>query len=1377
MSTCPNDDQLRQLLAEAVAAADREALVSHVETCPACQQLLERLSEDNEIDWDLLRGAPPAALPEADAAVVRRFEETPPSGEPATLSDLGAAPEPISFPGPPTDKGPLGQLDGLHIRRELGRGRYGVVYQAVDEMERLVAVKVLKPQLADDPRERARFEEEARKAAAVRHDHIVTVHRVGQAPGLALPYLVMEYLEGETLAARLGRAGVLPPREAAEVVRQVGLGLAAAHARGLVHRDVKPSNILLEAGSGRAKVTDFGLARATEASSATSQSGTVVGTPAYISPEQVTAPAKVDGRSDVYGLGVVLYEALTGERPFRGLPHLVLHQVVHDEPRPPRKLHDAVPRDLETITLKCLAKEPGRRYQSAGELAEDLQRWLDGRPIQARPIGVLGRTWRWCRRKPGLASAGGAATLFLVLGSLISALLAVHAHSEARRADREADSAREAKQLAERRYYASEMKLASLDWEAGQPGLALQRLRKFERPGAGEPDLRGFEWYYLQHLCQLEVRTLQGHTGPVMGVAFSPDGRRLASTSLDGTVRVWDTATGQKLHSLEGSTGAGPIVPFSPAFSPDGRRLASASGAQAVKVWDAITGQELLVLKGHTGRVLGVAFSPDGKHLASASTDQTVKVWDAATGEELLPLQGHKGWVVGVAFSPDSRRLASASNDQTVKVWDLTTGRESLTLRGHTYGVTGVAFSPDGRRLASASNDQTAKVWDLATGQVTLNLRRPGYRVLGVAFSPDGKHLASANQDLTVRVCDVVTGQEVLTLKGHKDKFSGVAFSPDGRRLAAASNDGTVWVWDAATRPKTLTFEGHTGAVWGVAFGSDGRLASAGQDGTVQVWDAATGQETLTLGGHAGPVLGVAFSPDGKHLASASTDQTVKVWDATTGKELRPLEGHTDLVVGVRFSPDGKQLASTSWDGTVRVWDAATGRSLHTLEGSPGELGISMYVSFSPAFSPDGRRLAAASRDNCVRVWDTVTGQELLTLPGHTRSVFDVAFSPDGKQLASASQDQTVRVWDAATGQAVLSLEGHTGWVVGVAFTPDGRRLATAGTDATVRVWDAATGQEILTLKQRPVFGVAFSPDGRQLAAANQDGTVRVWDATELTPQRRMECEAQGLVQFLFEESLLPTAPVFGAGTVGLMASPFGQGPFLAASALIPRRTPLPEEVSAAVRRDPTITDAVREQALAWVQPCWRMRVRAEAAHLVGPLFAKPLLRAEVLAALHADAYLHPPVRQEALRLAETFPENALELNDASWEVVRQPGADAAAYARALRQAEAACRLTPNNAIHLNTLGVAYYRVGRYKDAVDTLVRSAKSVKGPSPADLAFLAMAQHHLGETEQARATLGRLRELIKTPRWAKHLPAQDRLREAEAVLKTTPAVRKSP
>jgi WD40 repeat protein len=1062
----------------------------------------------------------------------------------------------------------------------------------------------------------------------------------------------------------------------------------------------------------------------------------MVGTPTYMSPEQVTAPAKVDGRSDVYGLGVVLYEALTGERPFRGLPHLVLHQAVHDEPRPPRQLNDAVPRDLETITLKCLAKEPGRRYQSAGDLAEDLQRWLEGRPIQARPIGVVGRTWRWCQRKPGLAGALSAAAIFLVAGTLVSWLLAVHALGEAGRADR-------AKRLSDQRYYGADMKLASLDWQDGQVGLVEERLRRHEPKGVGDTDLRGFEWYYLQRLCQLDHRRLQGPVRQVLGVAFSPDGRRLVFANQDGTVSMWDTATGQELVTLKRHTG--PV--WSVAFSPDGRRLASAGEDGTVRVCDVGIGQEPVTLGVHAGPVWSVAFSQDGR-LASAGQDGIVQVWNVATREKLPTLKGHTGDVLGVAFSPDGR-LASAGKDRTVRIWDATSSEELHRLQKHTAEVLSVAFSPDGRWLASGGGraEGTVLVWDAATGNLLRTLDAQRTWVWAVAFSPDGRRLASAGQDGAVRLWDAATGEALATLRPHMDRVSGVAFSPDGRRLAVAFQDGTVRVWDAATRPKTLTLQGHTGNISGVAISPDGKqLASASNDKTVKVWDAATGEETLSLTGHAHWVLGVAFSPDGRRLASASQDGTVRVWDAATGQHLLTFEEHTGGVWGVAFSPDGKQLASASQDGTVKVWDAATGKILHDLTGHTGGV-------WGVAFSPDGRRLAFASGDQThrhpgpfppdrlgygrgdqtVKVWNLATGQEAFSFEGHKGSVFGVAFSSDGRRLASAGSDKTVRVWDTATGLEPLVLL-HSGSVWGVAFSPDGRRLASGGAK-TVWVWDPATGQELLTLQghTRQVFGVAFSPDGRLLASASVDGTVKVWDATEVTPERRIEHEARGLVKFLFEESRLPVLPTYGASTMGLMASPWGPAPLLAASALIPRRIPLPAEVAAAVRRDPTITEPVRKAALAWVDRYGRILARAEAAK-------------------KADA-----------------------LNDASWAVVLHPGADTSAYERALRQAETACHLDRDNLNYLNTLGVAYYRVGQYQDAIDKLGRCDKLRKESIPDDLAFLAMAQHQLGQKEQARATLERLRLIMKKWQWTANGEAQGFLREAEELLKPKPAIGK--
>ena len=1306
----------------------------------------------------------------------------------ATLNDLNdlsdpflaelRRPVPLELFAAATDRPPSAAYE---IVTELGRGGMSVVYQARQRgLNRLVALKRIRDGARAGAEQRQRFRTEAEAIARLQHPNIVQIFDVGEEDGS--PFFSLEFMDGGNLAAKLGGTPQ-PARTAAQLVATLARAMQAAHAQGIIHRDLKPANILLRslatedtenteqrgscglsfwvssvasAAQFVPKISDFGLAKLlTGIHGVETQSGAVIGTPSYMAPEQAQGKVKAIGpATDIYALGAILYELLTGRPPFRAETALeTLHQVQTVEPVPPSRLQPQLPRDLETITLKCLAKEPARRYPTAGDLAEDLRRWLEGRPIQARRVGVAERAGRWCRRNPMLAGAIGAASLFLVLGTLVSSLLAVYAFGEARRADREAVSVREAKQFSDRRYYASEMKLANLDYVAGQVDLAQQRLQKFEPQAAvgqvgdgryGDPDLRGFEWYYLQRLCQLELHTLQGHAGQVMGVAFSPDGCRLASANRDGTVRVWNTATNQELLTLKTHTGPA----WSVAFSPDGRRLASAGQDGTVRMCDVATGQ-LVTLGTHAGQVWCVAFSQDGR-LASAGQDGIVQVWNTATGQKLPTLEGHTGDVFGVAFSPDGR-LASAGKDRTVRVWDAAGSQKLLPLQGHTGEVLAVAFSPDGRWLASGGGrpEGIVRVWDAATGQFLRPLDARTMWVWGVAFSPDGRRLASAGQDGAVRLWDAATGEELVTLRPHIGRVSGVAFSPDGRRLAAAFQDGAVRVWDAATRQKTLTFQGHAGSVMAVAFSPDGmHIASVNGDRTVKVWDAATGQETLSLKRHPDWVVGLAFSPDSpdspRRLASASQDGTVRLWDAATGQFLRPFEGHTSGVWGVAFSPDGKQLASAGEDGTVRVWDVATGERLLILTGHTGGV-------WGVAFSPDGRRLAFASGDQThqhpgpfnpdrlaygsgyqtVKVWDLATGQEAFSFEGHKGSVWGVAFSPDGRRLASAGSDRTVRVWDTATDQKPLVLQGHPGPVWGVAFSPDGRRLASAG-DKTVRVWDPATGQELLTLQghTRPVWGVAFSPDGRRLASASLDGTVKVWDATELTPQGLIEYEARGLVQWLFEESHLPTLPIVGAITVGLMASPQGQGPLLAASALLPGRTPLPEEVAAAVRRDPTITEAVRQQALAWVEPCWRIRVRAETAR------------------------------------------NANALNYASAVVVVNPRADASAYRRALRQAEAACAAAPGHVEYLNTLGIAYYRVGKYQEAVDTLGRCNKLRKESFPEDLTFLAMAQHQLGQEEQAQATLDRLREVMKQPRWALDSEAQGFLREAEELLKTKPA-----
>jgi WD40 repeat protein len=1038
---------------------------------------------------------------------------------------------PFVTPAEQRPDGPPTRFGRFHICGELGHGSFGTVYLAHDPLlGRAVALKIPRVPALATSEVRQRFHHEAQAAARLDHPNLVPVYEAGAIGDVC--YLASAYCPGTTLAAWLHQCDEpVPWRVTANLVATLADAVQHAHSRGVLHRDLKPANVLLQKDEGgrmkdeirrdlssdssfilhpssfTPKVADFGLAKLLIAGQPDQTgSGMILGSPCYMAPEQADAKNReITTAADVYGLGAILYELLTKRPPFQADTVLgTLEQVRSAAPDPPRRRYPGVPRDLETICLKCLQKDPRRRYASAHGLAGDLRRLLAGEPIHARAVGAAERLWKWAQRRPAAAAVAGVTCLAVGLCIVLSVAFNVRLAQEKDATDLALQNVEQEKQATEQALqrevqsnidlkraldrerqalYFHRVSLAHHEWLANNVARAAELL------DACPAELRQWEWRYLKRLGQHGFATLTGHHCEVSYVAVDTKGKRLASASWDWTVKVWDVATQKKVCTLRGHKDFVDTV----AFSPDGQRVASASRDKRVLVWDIATGKVCYTLP-HPLAVASVAFSPDGTRLASASWDHNVRLWDAATGKLQRTLGPHPGRLFCVAFSPDGRRLAAGSSD--VRLWNADTGaRIGAPLTADAVDpliwVGGVAFHPDGRLLASANGNKTVYLWDTVTRKPLHVLRGHSSGVNSVHFSPDGKRLASAAYDQAVRLWDTASGAELHILRGHTAPWvSSVAFAPDGRRLASAGGDRTVRMWDALDGQEVRTIPG--GSHLALAPSRDGRLLAtashySGQP-VVVVWELPSMREVVRLRGHTIRASTVAFHPDGRSLASAGDDKLVKIWDTQTWKESATLRGHTQPIRHVAYSRDGRRLASAGMDGTVRIWDAATGKAIRLLKGH------THWVT-RVAFSPDGNTLASASADATIRLWNAATGETIHMLPGHRQGATALAFDATGKRLASGGRDGTVKQWDAATGKMAFAARGHTAPVLDVVFAPDGRRIASGSDDYTVKLWDAATGAEALTLRGHigSVNSVAFDASGTRLFGGGAG--MKIWEA------------------------------------------------------------------------------------------------------------------------------------------------------------------------------------------------------------------------------------------------------------------------------------------
>lgn len=1031
--------------------------------------------------------------------------------------------------GPSTDADPRlasAALDAIRASRffaayelleEIARGGMGIVFKARHiHLNRIVALKMISsgPFASDAFVER--FKTEAEAAARLDHPNIVPIYEVGQAGGHN--YLTMKFVEGVSLAEAIsGQSQSQQPRSATgsptdastrfcdgdstvkrvQLAAKIARAVHYAHQRGILHRDLKPGNILL-GPSGEPYVADFGLAKILEKDAGLTVTDAVFGTAGYMAPEQASGGSKeVTTSADVYSLGAILYELLTGQPPFQGeTPLETMRRVVENEPVPPSRIrpapgtirgtgrHALIDRDLETICLRCLEKEPARRYGSAEALAEDLERWTRDEPILARPPSTVTRARKWMRRRPAVAALIGAVAGLLIaiaIGASVAAIRIAAANAKARRS-----------------LYIANMNLAQGDWEAGNTGRLIALLEETKSHSE-----RGFEWHYWNRRLRQERFRITAHEPRARSVAFSSDGRLLL-TSGDDTVKIWSIGANALIPKRVGFTNE----IWRATFSPNARYIGTSGETRPPEVWNASTGQRLFGLAKYDSSTrygLALAFAPDEKQFVRGMDGGGVEIVSLADGRTIRILSQETP-LAQVADWSENGNIAVGFRDRTAMLWNLADEKPSVTLQGHRSYITAIRFSPDEKLVATGSNDNTVKLWDASSGQELFTLRGHSSWIVGLAFSPAGDKLVSCG-DQTPKVWSPTTGEELFTLRGHSQTVRSVAFAPDGQTIATASLDGTVRFWDSAPLPDPLTQPNFEFGTRNLAFLPDSRrLAFATVDRTVRICDASSGKIITELPVHDERIRGVAISADGKRILTLAADGIIRAWNTASrdlevsfstahgSAVLRELEAFSKF----GYCPATDQIA-IGINSDVRIYSARDGTEVQIVRGRSSPIS-------ALNFSDDGKLLAVAHENKSIRIWHLGLKMELqqiqTTMATEPKIALSaVVFSRDATRLLSCG-GEVAELWDVSNGSLVTALSGHRVWVMNAAFAPDGRRVATGGTDGTARIWDTSTGRELLRLDHgKLVFAVAFSPDGHRIASGAlgpwqaQDATVKIWNA------------------------------------------------------------------------------------------------------------------------------------------------------------------------------------------------------------------------------------------------------------------------------------------